>query len=263
MGQIRRKEGCLEDDQEAAARARDQRRCCQESAKGEEMTDTYEAPVICEDKSPAHETKETHPSYGMIGASRVTGKICLFGSDFVHHSYMTISISNADLFRGLSSDLPFAHDEIIEVALSEAQWATFVSTPNNGQGVQCTIQHIHRKGVPQIPNPPDRHDQFKNEIGSLSASGKKVLNELAGMIDALKISAKQKEELKWKLTQAARSVGSSAEFVADQFVEHMEKVTENAKIEVNSYITSTVHRAGLSALRGEIPIALTGPTKND
>jgi len=217
----------------------------------------YEEPVLVKSDSPTHETTETHPAYGMIGANRVSGNACLFGSDFIHNGYVTISICKAELNRGLSNDRPFGRDELIQVALSEAQWAHFVSTMNVGSGVQCTLQHINRVSVNQIPDPPDRHDQFKKKMDTLGLEGNNALIELERELDSMNISEKKRKELKWKVTMARRAIGGSAEFVADQFVEHMEKVTEHAKIEVNAYVTGVVQRAGLEHLQqGNPPIML-------
>src|SRR5687767_12050919 len=85
-------------------------------------------------------TTESHPAYGQISASRVSGSINLYGSDFRHNHYVIVSIHRSVLDRDLSHDWPFPRQEIIEVALSESQWAHFVSSLNAGSGAQCTIQ---------------------------------------------------------------------------------------------------------------------------
>lgn len=81
--------------------------------------------------------REYHPAYAMIGAARVTtmtagGGARLFGSDFRHQAYVTVTIRTASLSRTAQAEYIHGETELIEVALSEAQWATFVSSMNVG-----------------------------------------------------------------------------------------------------------------------------------
>jgi hypothetical protein len=52
-----------------------------------------EEPVVT--KGDRDETVTTHPAYAQIGVSRVTGQASLYGSDFKHHNFMTISARGA------------------------------------------------------------------------------------------------------------------------------------------------------------------------
>lgn len=201
--------------------------------------------------SPVSDTIETHPSYGQIGASRVSGGAVLYGSDFVSQHYVTITISKSELHRGLNNDWPHSREELISVALTEAQWATFVSSMNAGRGVQCTLEHIGCEPIPQIDKPTDRRAQFASELKERFAEATTALNELRAEIDAAKLSEKAKDALRSKLHSAERNITPNLKFVADQFDEHMEASTEKAKIEVASYIEAHIRRAGLSVLQSE------------
>lgn len=222
-------------------------------------TRMYEDPTI--ERTPTdsvHDTIERHPSYAMIGASRVSGHTFLFGSDFSHQHYVTITISRSELHRGLSNDWPAPRGEMIEVALSESQWATFVSRMNVGSGVQCTLQHIDHERVPQIPEPTKRQHQFMTEANERLQLALDSLKSLRAQISAMKISDKAKKEVLWQVEVCERNFGGeSFKFIADQFGEHIESVTEQAKIEVGAYIQSAITRAGVAALTdGRPPISL-------
>jgi hypothetical protein len=103
------------------------------------MKPAIEDPVSAPTRGPGgmDEMTTTHPAFGQIGASRVSGHIQLYDSDFHHNAYMTISIRRSELHRSLNRDWHYGRDELIEVALSEAQWATFVSAPNIGSGCRA------------------------------------------------------------------------------------------------------------------------------
>lgn len=153
------------------------------------MSVIYEEPTITSTPDDRmSDTIERHPAYAQIGASRVSGQTFLYGSDFAHQHYITISIQASELHRGLSRDWPVARQEYIEVALSEAQWATFVSTLNVGQGVQCTLNHKDGKGIPQIASRMDRKEQFQAETNQRLEHGMNELKELAKLVESLGLS---------------------------------------------------------------------------
>jgi hypothetical protein len=216
-----------------------------------------EEPVVEKVDDPTVEEKITHPAFGQISASRVNGSANLYGSDFNHNNFISIRISHSELKRGLSRDWAFCNDEITEVWLSEAQWATFVSSMNAGSGVQCTLRHINRKPIPLLPNPKERAEQFKKEASETTQEASKALQELNELINASNLSNKAKKEFNWKIEKASRAIGSSVDFVLKSFGEHMENTVEKAKIEVEAYINDRIQRAGLKALVGnEEPIKL-------
>ncbi len=212
----------------------------------------YQEPTTEIYDGPSGGTIEKHPSYGNIGASRVTGHINLFGSDFTHQAYVAIRIHTSSMKRSLSNDWTYAEDELIEVALSEAQWATFVSAMNIGDGVPCTIQHIGKKDVPQIPEPPKRKRQFQDELGEHFELVNKALQDLKTTIESSNLSGKAKKEMLNHLATAYRNLTPNQKFVADQFGEHMETQIENAKIELAAYMQNAISRAGLTALANTV-----------
>lgn len=198
---------------------------------------------------PLTDTVERHPAYAQIAANRVTGTAHLYGSDFAHHQFMSIEIKASELHRGLSRDWPFAREEYIEVWLSEAQWATFVSATNSGQGVQCTLAHKDRQSVPGLPAPTARDAQFKQELDRTLQEARVGLLQLRQRIAA----GKGGKESLALLDKALQNLGANAVFVAQSFGEHVEDTVEKAKTEVNAYVQHAITRAGLQALQGATP----------
>ncbi len=209
-------------------------------------------------------TVTTHPAFAQIQANRVSGGAYLYGSDFHHQNYISITLRRSelhrDLYRDLSRDWHSAGEEMVEVALSEAQWATFISTLNNGSGIPCTLQHIDRTWVPSIEMTADRKPQFAGEHSKRLDRAMAALETLNAQIDAVGLSGKKRDELKGTLEAAVRDLGGNLDFVRKQFGEHIEKVTEHAKIEVEAYAQATIQRAGLAAIASGSPIQLDPPT---
>jgi hypothetical protein len=193
----------------------------------------------------------THPAFGQISVSRVSGDVHLYGSDFVHHSYVVVRIYRSKLDRSLSRDSHFASSvPAIEVAMSESQWATFVSSFNNGSGVPCTLQQIDGKMIPGIPF-RDSKDEYKREaqetledsVRDLMKTRKLISDNTAGL------SKKKQDEMLAGIDSAIQQLSSNFPFVMDSMAKFMEKRVEKAKVEVNAYMNGAIHKAGLSAIQ--------------
>ena len=199
------------------------------------------------------ETVESHPAYAQIVANRVSGGAYLYGSDFRHQHYITLQIHDSELHRNLSGDRPMAHRRLIEIAMSEAQWATFVSSLNQGGGVQCTLEFTpEAEIVPGIAPPKDRKLQFSREMTERFDMAVRALKVLAAQIDESPLSGKKKKELRSQLQMAEMNLAPNMDFVAKQFDEHMERTVEKAKSEVNAYAQHTLGDLAQMALKGGV-----------
>lgn len=193
---------------------------------------------------------ERHPSYCQISASRVSGHAALYGSDFNHQHYMTITIRRSELTRNLSTNWPHATPRaLVSIAMSEAQWATFVSTANVGFGVQCTLQDFDGQSVPRIErDAAPRSTQFAEELKAKMREADDALDALRAKLDDAKLSGKARDELVDLLGRVRSSYRSGMPFVAQQFDEHIEETTEKARIEISAYAQALIQQTGLTAL---------------
>ncbi len=211
-----------------------------------------------------NETKTTHPAFGQVSVSRVSGRTNLYGSDFGHSSYVTLTINQSELHRNLSNDWFFARDQVVEITLSEAQWATLVSAFGVGGGVPCTLTWLRDVGrLPELPDPTSRADQFGKEFQKDFAESLQALKELEADLEASGLSKKKIDALVSKTRTAYAKITSSAPFVADQFGEHMETEMERAKVEIHGYAQNLFARAGVAALAGGTPITLGIEDRSD
>lgn len=204
-------------------------------------------PVLVNDNDPRGQTYE-HPAYAQIAVFRTSGHATLYDSDFRHHNTMRISIHCSQLKRDIGRDWHFPREEYIEVELSEAQWATFVSSPNAGSGVPCTLRQLQGRSIPKLPAPKSRVEQFGKEHDAKLAGVLERLNKIEELIDNSKLSQKDKNAMKSELRIAHMDLTVNREFMGEQFGEHMEKVVERAKTEVNAYQTQMVSKLGMQAL---------------
>lgn len=221
------------------------------------MTYEKETPTVTRhENNSLKETEENHPAYAQIIANRVSSSppgIDMYGSDLMHRNFISITISTSKKYRNLNSDWYFNDKELIEVTLSEAQWATFVSAMGVGSGVPCTMTRLQGKMIPGIERIDETVETFASEMGQKFAELKADLKEFIGNIDEMKVNNARKAEIRGMLEKVYREVVANTPFVEKQFSEHMEGVVEAAKAEVHGYVTSHVQRAGLAALQDPDP----------
>lgn len=216
------------------------------------------APEMTEESGSIGGKRFTHPAFATINANRISGKTVLFGSDFKHDRFVRISIGAAELVRSLSHDWPFGHlRKHIEVDLSEAQWAQFVSSMNIGEGTQCTMVYKDGEAIPGLPDPVDQQAQFRGELTGHMKDAIARIDDAIASVDAMGLSKVKAKELKDKLQIARMQIGVNQEFVAKVFGEHMERTVQKAKVEVNAYINSAVRQIGLNNLHSSSVEPLT------
>lgn len=204
---------------------------------------------------------ETHPAYGTITLGRTSQGpegARLFYSDFRHRHYVTLEISTAERHRNLSNDWLHPRKELIRVAMSEAQFGSFVSSAGVGEGTPCTIQRIGHESIPDIASLVDLRRQFQDELGSRLDQVVAGLANLTAQIEAAPLSGTRKEALRGLVDSVRRNLGENLSFVASQFDEHLEATVERAKSEVAAYAQRVVQKAGLESLGADAPRLLLG-----
>lgn len=212
------------------------------------MARIEEAPTV--EAGARGETITRHPAFGQISYSQITGQTFLYGSDFSHNGSIAVRISTSELKRDLAQDWFNTTGTVVEVCLSEAQWAAFISSPNRGQGVPCTIRSLNGKAVPEVSAPPSRAEQFDGEVAERGARIVAALDALDAALSDAKVSDKQRAVLKNYVRTARQEVISNMPFVLRSFAEHAETIVTRAKTEVSAYAWRTLTRMGLDALLG-------------
>src|SRR4051812_4593225 len=126
---------------------------------------------------------ERHPAWAMIGASRVQNGgpgATLFDSDIRHQHTVRVSISTASRRRDLNRDWLHAEREFVEVEMSEAQWASFVSSMNVGNGVPCTLRRCEGEyEVPGMPYEPRLQESMAEVHGAAHAAAAQIAEAFA------------------------------------------------------------------------------------
>ena len=192
---------------------------------------------------------EVHPAFGRIAASRMSsnpGQV-LFDSDIRHGHTVRITVSRARRKRDLNSDWIFDGQELVEVELSEAQWASFVSSMNTS-GVPCTLRRTESEiQVPGLPYDPRlAHSMAEVKGAAVKAFGKiREARDAYEQALAEKAPAKERNEKLRALHYAIENSGSGMTFAAKMLVEHTENVVQKARADLEAMVLQEVSRLGL------------------
>jgi hypothetical protein len=185
------------------------------------------------------------PYMGTVQLSRVSGKVTLFGSEARHQHFIALRINRADRRRDLSRDWIHSGDQLVEVYLTEAQFASLITSLNVGDGTPCTLHWLHSEGYIKGPGKPEsRADLFHAEM---MTTLEKAIDRLTTLRETKGLTAKARNEIDMALQDLQKNTG----FVADQFSKHMEDHLSKSKAEIEAYLNAFIQREGLKALAAD------------
>ncbi|MDY7537642.1 hypothetical protein RGU72_05155 [Undibacterium sp. 5I1] len=211
-------------------------------------------------KCDPHEVYE-HPAFGMIGMGIVNGgDSTLFGSDIKHGQRITITIKKAEHKRNLSNDWYFGREELIEVEMSHSQFAEFITNPNRGDGIPCTIKHVNHTIVPSIEQVETKHEMLRREIERSAkerlAKAVEKCEQLGALIESGKLPKAELRQIHADLKRELAYLPGSVGFVVEQGQEALERATTAAKIDIEATINNHVNRLGLETAKA---LGIVGP----
>jgi hypothetical protein len=183
----------------------------------------------------------------------------LFKSDFTHQHYITLRIFTAEETERYGVTDAFPKEEIIEIAMSEAQFARFVTTPNLGCGTPCTIESVRvppslreyaGKHLPTIEK-EDIRETHRDEIESVCRQRLEELGQVQAQIRQWRIdkhrpTMAELDDLTNQL--AGMHLANNFGFLQQLLEEHMEKTIEEARTEIEAHVMQVVNQLGFDEL---------------
>lgn len=198
--------------------------------------------------------KTKHPSYGMIGFSRIScGNQRLFGSPIEHDTMIALRVHTAYRTESFGYEHIYADEDIVEVMLSPAQFSELLTTMNMGDGVPCTIrfdkENGHIKQPESYTNVRETSERYLEEaMEELSKRLDKLLTLASDIAESKTASKKSRTELFEAATMVKTQLVSNLPFVHKTFGEQMDKTVSEAKANVDALITTAVTKLGLEKL---------------
>jgi hypothetical protein len=203
----------------------------------------------------APRTIEKHPSYGALNISRVSGGARLFDSKFRHQHFVKLSISGAQVSTHDNFRHVYPNDNwpLIEVEMSETQFARAITSLNMGSGTPCTIHTFFGEHVEEPPQSTSDAEDHKKRIKDTAERSVEGMKTIARRLEAF-IAEKKRPTLKemGELLHDAQcklsNFSSNMAFVHQQLDEAMEERVDEAKAEIEAHVVSIVNKAGIEAI---------------
>lgn len=196
--------------------------------------------------------KITHPAYGNVRLTHHQGgELKMFGSDLRHNNRVHLEFSYAEEERHLNKSWITQKGRILEVEMTEAQWAHFVSSVGSGAGTPVTLKTLRDGDLVQLPEIKGQKTEkqkaskeFKDKLDKTIEKGEDALNKLRELHIKGKASKKELAEVLSLMQQSLGRFASDTEFSVEMFEEAMEGLVEKAKIQIESHIMLTAQRIG-------------------
>lgn len=195
---------------------------------------------------------EQHPAWALLGASRVQSSppgAVLFDSEVRHQHYVVVRLSRVSRKRGLHHDWLHGEGQVIELAMSEAQWASFVSSMNVGEGVPCTVLWEQGAAVPGMPH----ESRLQESVAEVRGAADEALAQVREAMEAYK-GKKTVANLR-ALEAAIANAPSNMAFAASSLTEHSENVVQKARADIEAMVTAKAKQLGLEpGVLPELPV---------
>lgn len=183
-------------------------------------------------------TSYKHPSFGMLSFNRTHGGHSnLFGSSIQHNDTIHMVLKEGVVIRGLNDDRYVGEDEILEVEMSQSQFAELITSMNVGTGTPCTIKYLRGKGrineADFINKRQQITNEFKESMNERMSDAKEFYDEVKELFATKKSIGKgDREMILRRLANVTQGMESSSKFIFDQFQNQIDKTITEAKGEI-------------------------------
>lgn len=194
---------------------------------------------------------DTHPAFGMIQVTRMSSNpgSVLFDSDIRHGHSVVVRVSTATRKRDLNRDrIHGSSKDVVEIEMSEAQWASFVSSMGSS-GVPCTLRATQtERTIPGLPYDPRLAHSMDEVKGAAEKTFGRIQAAMAAY-DALPKTATAKERRAAidAIRSATRSAEANMVFAATSLTEHAENVVQRSRADIEAMAMQAAERLGLPA----------------
>jgi len=188
------------------------------------------------------------------------GDDALFGSSVRHDHKIRIAIDKATLVRDdLHYDRYYRSENIIEVEMSQSQWAEFLTSMNMGGGTPCTIRRLpvyekvkRTESVPTLPKREQFAAEFKRQLHKLTQGLKEHTDKAEEILAKKTINKSDREALRNVYYHVHRIVTDSIPFMQTMWNEQMDKTLHEVKGEFEAFMESAATARGLKELYEQV-----------
>jgi hypothetical protein len=230
------------------------------------MVKKVNAALIKEEINSLGHTERSHPAFGNISISRVqssAGKR-FFGSSIKHNNYICLRIDQGIEVEsyGIKKFRQVSRKGLIEVNLTQSQWASMVSSIGLGEGTPCTLEYYRDGDVispGSIGEPESSNAHLRRILAeSVSSQIETLQNKIKELEESLSNTKLNRKELQKQVTSLKHIINNTPEnfaFATEVMEEVMEEIIENGKTELSSHAQNIALKVGLREISdlGKLP----------
>jgi uncharacterized NAD(P)/FAD-binding protein YdhS len=183
----------------------------------------------------------------------------MFMSSLEHsHGRVEIVIREASKERkDYNQTVAYHGKEILRLALTESQFAHFITTPGRGMGVPCTITRRDGQFVPDCP-PDDQRVQFdkdlKRDANKALGALPEILSTLDEVLEQKSIRKGDLRALRDRLANLKTHIQSNMPHVVQMFEEYMEGVFADAVARFEGHVKVRTEEIAMKAMSARYQI---------
>lgn len=200
----------------------------------------------------------TAPYMAIAGFSRVSGRSNLHGVDYPIGNYIVFRVYQGKVKRSSTSDFHMADHRlpVVEIAMSEVQFAQMISGFNIGDGVPCTFKYRPEPGTKMIqvemPEPgATTEEKFTADVRETTADAVKAtqdaLNLLNEVLAGKTVGKNQVREIQQHVETIKRELDANLNFILRRADEAIANRVTKGKAEMQAYASHIVTQMGLRA----------------
>lgn len=213
----------------------------------------------------------THPSYGMLGFSRVhsPGGATLFGSSVPCTNFIRITLKKGVLEDSLHHEFFYGKEILAQVDLSPAQFAEAITCMNNGDGSPCTIRFVKGENAEIFKNCPyePRFEQYERDFDEKCTEINETVNQLmqdaANILSEKTVKKSDIKILQGLLSKLSVELNSNLSFVRTSFDEYLNKSVSDAKQEIDAFLQHRIMAVGAMAIQNSPELLTEEPISAD
>lgn len=202
--------------------------------------------------------RQDHESFGMLGFARCSssGSKNLFGSSIEHRDTIRLTLKTGHVRRNLNEDWYLGDKILFEVEMSATQFADLITSMNQGDGVPVTIRYtndgekLHRCEEPPFISRNSLHrEEFREHMSNLYATSQNLIRVLKEKFKTKKnFTRADQTEILNMCQKISSDIGCNQDFSINQFDRHIERVTIEAKGEIEAFFQNKVNQIAQQAL---------------
>ena len=205
-------------------------------------------------KNGCTEERTEHPAYGLLRFARVCGgSKNLVGSNLPHEQIIRLTVSRASVTRSEHSERYYPEATLIIADMSYTQFAELISSMNVGLGTPVTLRFVRGEGDMPPVTLIDKKQMFAKEFAEKNAAALSSVNGMIRKVDRIfsekrNLKAAERDDVLTTLRQLYTELNCNRDFTAEEFNATMEKITSEAKGEVEAFFQNKMNAIALEAL---------------